>query len=332
MSDLWEILEGFKHGDPEVLPGTTELHLAVHRPDLDGHACEIVGKIHCPENHFITIHRIDHPDKGRWTRKFIADRKLAGTTCKLWYADIAPEPHECALLAENKGLFEELIVLDHHKSTGKYADKFDFVHYNGNVECGAFMLLHFLVKEYDVDPMPELEHFLCAVDAWDRWQEDSEFRERGDKLNELRRFMGPDKFVRMFSTDPAADRDPDVRVSLDSLMRHMIQERDAKIEKTLKNYETMLPREDRHGRSFLLMPGVAAGSATQNAVLKMREDVDFTAMYFANGGMELRAKKGGVDVSELAVFFGGGGHQAAAGFKIPMEMVFDFVSKIVFGG
>ena len=36
--------------------------------------------------------------------------------------------------------------------------------------------------------------------------------------------------------------------------------------------------------------------------------------------ISLRARKGGVDVSEVAKFYAGGGHASAAGFKIKKEV------------
>jgi nanoRNase/pAp phosphatase (c-di-AMP/oligoRNAs hydrolase) len=40
-----------------------------------------------------------------------------------------------------------------------------------------------------------------------------------------------------------------------------------------------------------------------------------------NRKYSLRSVEGGVDVSEVAALFGGGGHKHAAGFKIPLDRI-----------
>ncbi len=52
-----------------------------------------------------------------------------------------------------------------------------------------------------------------------------------------------------------------------------------------------------------------------NYLLKIYSESPFVALLTSTGGIELRSRKGGFDVSTLAALHGGGGHQSAAGFK-----------------
>lgn len=57
-------------------------------------------------------------------------------------------------------------------------------------------------------------------------------------------------------------------------------------------------------------------------VLQLHPDIECVSVWYERGGwrnVSLRSRKGGFDCSKLAAEFGGGGHQAAAGYRLEVK-------------
>lgn len=77
------------------------------------------------------------------------------------------------------------------------------------------------------------------------------------------------------------------------------------------------------------VPCVNATASISETVGAMSEGQPFAVGFFENAThriYSLRSTESGVDVSEIAAKFGGGGHKHAAGFKIPFDMGQDMLS------
>lgn len=94
--------------------------------------------------------------------------------------------------------------------------------------------------------------------------------------------------------------------------------RDQLIESHVRNARTI----ELAGHQITAAP-CTAGEIISEVAEKLAEGMPFGACYFdipeGYRVFSLRSREGGIDVSDLAKHFGGGGHKHAAGFKIPLR-------------
>lgn len=92
-----------------------------------------------------------------------------------------------------------------------------------------------------------------------------------------------------------------------------------------KHCNCILKQDERFYNFFAVKAPYRAASMVGTIGYMEHPHTNFVAIYEDKPDSEdyvisLRARKGGVDVSEVAKFFGGGGHASAAGFKIKKEV------------
>lgn len=82
----------------------------------------------------------------------------------------------------------------------------------------------------------------------------------------------------------------------------------------------LYPNRDANGKWLYIPTANMPYTMASDAANLMAEGQPFAATYYINSEEEcvfsLRSKEGGVDVSEVAKLYGGGGHKHAAGFKL----------------
>jgi len=234
----------------------------------------------------------------------------------LLMTDIGPSKETCARIEQMEEWFEEIIILDHHKSTlWAGGEKYPWFHHSGNSACGAKMAWNRFVS---ADEKKQFVGLAKATDAYDRWVLDSENRERGENLNLLFKFLGFPKFVDEFSQNPDADFESNMQFVLPVIRAGQKRAVRRSIELQLNNSAKDSFFFDKAGRKVaLLIADNDYVSQTGEQVLKDFPDVDYVAFILAAPGiMSLRSRNNGVDVAQIAEKFGGGGHSGAAGFPL----------------
>lgn len=213
-------------------------------------------------------------------------------------------------------------VIDHHKTTA-WLGEFNLPYLIHDVSACGTKLFHRWLLDNTGDNWrlrtPDLEKLVHKIDVYDRWLTDDPARPASEALNRLCRVLGADMFIRCFTDDFSADEKPHMKF-LDSVMQD-------KEERTVTSaLAEQLEEEnfyvDKDGRRFLLMLSVGNVSKLGHAALEDEADIEYVAMLNPlYDKVELRSRKGGVDVSEIAKKFGGGGHTNAAGFQFPFRNV-----------
>jgi oligoribonuclease NrnB/cAMP/cGMP phosphodiesterase (DHH superfamily) len=227
------------------------------------------------------------------------------------------------------------VILDHHKTAGWVANFEQSVH--GQV-CGAKMLDDFLT----IDNAPkcigdklrgvgalDILDFVNAVDAYDRWQTDSHYRLRGEGLQHLFALMGPEAFASTFARciDYDQREGKEIVRLLDSKQKRDIVSVLGQQNKDENIYE------DLQGRRFMLIVATSNVSQIANIALASHpvsqiapvsnKKIGIDYVVVANilyNKCELRSRRDGVDVSEIAKKFPeGGGHKEAAGFPYQLK-------------
>lgn len=243
-------------------------------------------------------------------------------------ADICPSQNVTNMLVRYmEGKQDKLVILDHHRTTLWLNDYGDPDILNDESRCGA-LLFHNWLRGQDLlgDTDGSLE-FAQSVDAYDRWLLKSPFCGRGEKLNRLWWFLGKEMFVRAFAENWNAETTPEHQYIDDCLLDQEERAVRKAVSELITDENTFL---DREKRSFLLIPVGKYSSQIGNAILEEDNEIDYVVMLNATyGSLSFRARKGGVDVSEIAKRLGGGGHPAAAGCELPvMEALKVFIAGL----
>ena len=219
----------------------------------------------------------------------------------LLITDICPSKDVCDEIDRVKDTFEGVLLVDHHE-TNAWALDYSWTKIDvDNLMCGARLLL-----EGSTVPDELLLDFVYAVDAYDRWQLQSEHRARGEALNRLYWFLGPDRFVREFEANPGADRDTwlsKVAPVLRDQENHNVSKLSAQFKK------------DSDGRKIGFLVTSENVSKAGNVFLTRYPELEYVVVAVPRSNViSLRSRDDGVNVADIAKEHGGGGHAAAAGF------------------
>lgn len=290
--------------------------------DLDGAGCAVVAGIvfpNCLVTQYVGYHDVD-TKISEWLDGMGSLEKNGKLL--LLVTDIAPT---------NPALVERLISLppdgpvvvrcyDHHKTSVAWLRGLA-PWFRGDVDhCGAVLTYQALMAEFaqtlPPEQLVELDAFTHAVDAYDRWLVDHPLRGRGEDLNRLLWALGREEFVRWFVKSPTADFDGELR-----FLSSVLREKDRREVRSAVNQQ--LKRKllvDEKGRKFGILDSGGNPSAIAAQYLQDKPEADYVMLINIGGDkVELRSRKGGVDVSEVAKTYGGGGHHSAAGFILPPD-------------
>lgn len=300
-----------------------EIHQFTHG-DLDGVGCAMLATL-AFEN--MTLPRyVDYNDVDAvvqdWLKHYTPGSALLIT-------DICPNVNIVNRIKEDvkRGSLKALVI-DHHATT-KWLGEFNepyLIH--DQSACGTKLFYRWLLDNAAENwrlKVPDLEKLVHKIDVYDRWLTNDPARPSSECLNRLYWALGADEFIRSFTEDFNADEKHHMRF-LDSVMRD-------KEERTITNaLADQLEDEnfyvDKEGRRFLLLMSVGNVSKLGHAALDEESDIEYVAMLNPlYNKVELRSRKGGTNVAEIAKKFGGGGHPAAAGFQFP----FGAVLRTIFG-
>jgi oligoribonuclease NrnB/cAMP/cGMP phosphodiesterase (DHH superfamily) len=330
------------------------LRIHITHTDLDAGACEVVFRhafgasdLLYPVNHdrideivtevihgelgILDPYKLAQPSPGKTNEAIEAIQRKHGDII-LWITDIAPSPvvMDKLRILYDFGLFTDLYVCDHHKTSAWMKDEkyIGFARWLDG-RCGAYLAYDSAVIKGIFPSHVLLKEFVTAVDAYDTWKLDSEYRGRGEDLNKLFKFYDMNRFARLFHQDSTFDRGSEAQ----GIIEVLDENRKKAIGRSIKSMKragapVLLDKENRK-YMYALNDGFALTSELGHTMLKEFEDIDYAVILSSNGVVSMRAREGGVDVGAIAKQHGGGGHAGAAGFKIETRDLFDFLLGLI---
>jgi oligoribonuclease NrnB/cAMP/cGMP phosphodiesterase (DHH superfamily) len=283
-------------------------HIMTHN-DLDAVGCVVV--VLASEQKIGTLHYHGYDTIDSALLDFINNKKYSpGDT--LLIADITPTQGTLIAIDANRPTDLNMVLLDHHK-TRLWANKLSWAKVDvtkAAVEL-VFDWCHVSI------PSPKSVYFLGlvhAIAAWDTWRLECPHRARGENLNTLLTFIGKDRFVALFSKDPAADGTPNI----EEMIKVMNSRRKRYVTQVIKTQLANAKyHKDGFGQVFKIIYANEYVSEIGHAALDDPEHEDLHYICVVDpisGSCSLRSRTGEVDVGTVAKRLGGGGHQAAAGF------------------
>ena len=206
---------------------------------------------------------------------------------------------------------EKILILDHHKSAAEDLLSFTFGQPNSypNVEA-IFDIDHsgaFLAWKY-FNPSKNIPPLLLHIQDRDLWR----FEIEGTMLISMALRSYPQSFEVWDNLMWKADRLKDEGAAIHRCFRQQIDNlKNAVIKKVIGGYSVPTVNAP------LVFASDLAG--------ELANDAPFAAVWYdlPQGRVySLRSGNGGIDVSQVAAQYGGGGHRNAAGFKLPHDKSF----------
>lgn len=204
-----------------------------------------------------------------------------------------------------------LVVIDHHKTAKADLDDLDYAFFD-ETKSGAVLTWEFL---YEDQPLPEMFRYIQDRDLW-QWQlPNSKAFSAG--LNIL-----PKDFNKW---------------------NQVLQSGQAGIEQTTAKGKTILEYQEQCTETAIAaqagtitlaghtVPCINTSHLISEIVGTLAEKHPFAVGYFDTKDkrvFSLRSRQAGLDVSDIAKQYGGGGHPNAAGFTIPLPVVLEPACRV----
>lgn len=296
---------------PESIADTI---LVTHKGCMDGSGCAIVfqaagGK---KENiRYVAAGMVE---------RFIKDEPLIDSDRFMLFADVGfPDDQKYVNKLEKRG---NVVVLDHHKTSAHMKDrswcKID-VDGNGGSACGCEMLRQYLGLE------DQSTRYLCEViDDHDRWLRKTPLSE---ELATLSVFLGQKIFIEWF-TGRDFSNGLFTKTELD-MLQVLKERRDENIETAIKKalVKDVVFNGVPMKIGYVVTPEPNI-SLLLDTLLERRPELDVACSIGVDKGAASFRTKKSIDVSEIAKYFGGGGHRAAAGHRLPDSMVKELIEVV----
>lgn len=223
-------------------------------------------------------------------------------------ADMLPSDKE--LVKRLHAKFPEVRIFDHHEAQEYLNDlegcRHDFEACSGLITTQELGLEEGYLK------------FAEVVDVWDRFQDKSETFPQAKRLTMLHNFIGQKAFV---ARGPKPNPQDEFE---DRVMDRLEEAEEEQLEQALENLRVFVLPD---GLVLAMLAGVNSpllfsSPTVAQGIYSSKPEVDMVAVWHPNtGSVSLYSRHGGVDVSEIARHFGGGGHAGAAGFRPRADLI-----------
>lgn len=298
--------------------------------DLDGVSCAVMASMAFdPQPEDLEIAYVHYQNVNQILLDFIEEAKKFEETVRVHITDICPEDDagkeicaELDRLSTDKKI--KLFLCDHH-DTSAWVKEYSWAWHDVHDEmCGTKLYTDFLRRSGKTFSKAADEFAECVC-VYDNWLLDHPLRPRSEDINRYLWFVGFGKFVHAFSHDPAAD----LSLVPSAIIEQLKRNEKSYIKKAIdKQCVGDFVLTDREGKKYCMLVADKHVSQLCHAALDQFEELDYAMnLNPIHDKVDLRSRKGRVDVSKIAERLGGGGRQATAGFQMPLKNVLKLALK-----
>lgn len=303
--------------------------LVTHKGCLDGAGCAVlfVNAGGLRENvRFIGAGLVE---------KFVKTDPLFQSDKFLLFADVGlnDKSSTYADMMEKRG---NLVMIDHHKTSIHIKDR-DWANIDMD-GCGTVLLRNYLISL----PVPEgcfsetrflksssYRRMAETIDDFDRWIRKNPHSE---EMADFMTFVGQDSFVERFMDVKSRFGNPKgIWTEFErDVLGVITKRRDEAIEQALKRtivQETDLPDGSRVTVGYIVS-GEPFISIMLDRMLARLPNIKVAAQINVDRGSVSLRSRGDYDVARMASLYGGGGHAAASGHRVPDDLLATIVSEI----
>lgn len=296
--------------------------------DLDGVGCAIMAMDHFgPTNVNVTYCKRDEIDADIMK---IIDEKLYKKYDRIYITDISMSMEVAERIDEHvqNGNIKHIKMLDHHKSAlDKGLDKFKWIKIiieselklrDGRLVTKKESGTSLFAFDSDIIFNEDIMEFAEVIRAYDTY----EWKKTNDTvpkdLNDLLYIIGIDRFVKRFlyRTDAAYLTDTEqflLELEREKMEAYYIQ----------KGKEIKSVKFENHLIGVVFADQYI--SELGHVLCEANPLLDFVAIINPKGTVSFRSINPFIDLSEIALRYGGGGHTAAAGCPLTYDLVFSLI-------
>jgi len=265
--------------------------LHVTHNDLDGAGCSVLIKRYLDVAHTVYLN-YDEIDN-YLIRNYYNYNKIIIT-------DLSPSLETAKYLTN----YVELFFIDHHITSKELTNILDSYH---DITKSATLLTYEWLVEMGFD-VKSYREFANCVNDYDMWH--LKINE-SLKLNMLFSLMGIDRFVERFLKNPTVKFDETEKM----LLEIEEESKNKYLDNSLKNLNLYT---DKSNRKFAVIFAEKYNSELGHHILNFTDVVYVFIINAQKKKISLRSRDG-IDVSEIAIKNGGGGHKNAAGFSTDFD-------------
>jgi oligoribonuclease NrnB/cAMP/cGMP phosphodiesterase (DHH superfamily) len=280
--------------------------------DLDGVGCALVALSTFGDDVDIDYCNYDNIDK--LLTEFVAEDSDGYSESDkydmVYITDIHPEV-ECTAKVLNKVINDKLLMFDHHK-TSDWLNDYEWANIVPTSATVKFCGTELFYNNFDVKLNEEFIHLIHDLDTWE-WEAKDNWK--AYDLAILLDFYGIDKFIEEFKY---SFNNCNI-VNFNNIDDIIIKAEHKKMEQYFKDKNKYMITKQICGQPAGVVFGEQYHSLLGNQLSKWHPELDFIVIVNMAGGISYRCVKNNVDVSEIAKYYGGGGHQKASGSRIKDE-------------
>lgn len=313
--------------------------------DLDGAGCRIVYEItrDCDEEKGVDYEVVicSNANVDENVQRFLNDTDNYDSHTEVWFADIVCSRELMRVLTRK---FHTVKVFDHHVTNFPIQQELPtaiIIPENslGKKESGASLLYqHFIeiacadpklcwAEIFTTDPISKfLAKFVDTVRTYDTFEFKETHNVLAKKLQMFYLFIGMEQFCNRyigFIVNPSSDPKSDI-ILADGDLSYVINEKITNeqriIDRITPDDVLTIPMMDGKYKAAFSMPVYGANvSELAYQFLRKYPEYDIFVQFSLSNGMEFsyRTAKDELNLGELAVIYGGGGHPKASGSPLP---------------
>lgn len=283
--------------------------------DLDGVGCGIVAR--CAFGHKVVIRYNSVEGLNLQVERFL---EKARKKRFLYITDLSVNE------ANEKGIDEfvrsggRVKLIDHHKTAlhyNKYSwGRVQIEDKNGKLASAASLFYDDLVQNGLLKPMKALEEFVELVRQYDTWEWERHGQMQAKRLHDLFYMLSLDEFEeKMVERIRHSEH-----FSFDEFEEKILDMEEEKIERYIRRKKREITQAYIHDHIVGIVHAESYHSELGNELGKENPHLDYIAIMNMGGKkISLRTVHDHVDVSDIAVLYGGGGHAKASGCPMTEE-------------
>lgn len=296
--------------------------------DLDGVGCGIIAKIAFNEEVEIRYNSVSSLDY-QITRYFEKTNEKQKKEDFLFITDLSINEDNSKTVDQFVKDGNKAMLIDHHKTSLRFNDYtwgFVRVEYeDGRLTCATSLFYEYLIQHQYLQPSKVIEEFIELVRLYDTWEWEKQKNIKAKQLNDLLYMTSIEEFeekmvLRLQQSDTFEFNEFEeklLQMEEDKLGRYIRRKKREVVQTFIGEYCTGIV----HAESY--------HSELGNELGKEYAYLDYIAILNMGGKkISFRTIHDHVDVSAVAMQFGGGGHAKAAGCSINEEAYELYVHKV----
>lgn len=294
-------------------------HLYSHN-DLDGVGCGIVAKYAFGDQVDVRYNSIS--GLNFQVERYLNRVPLQGNPDDmLFITDLTVSPELEERLDQHVREGGQVRLIDHHKSALHFNDyswaQVDVHHADGRLASATSLLYGYLIANGLIEPTETLNQFVEMVRLYDTWEWENENKIQAKRLNDLFYMVSLDEFEAKM-VDRLRTRN---EFSFDEFEEKILDMEEDKIERYIRRKRREMIQTFIGDECAGIVYAESYHSELASELGTSNPHLDYIAILNMGGRkMSLRTIHDHIDVSEIAMRYGGGGHAKASGCTIGEEV------------